>query len=295
MKRTSLSSLSRRTLFGLVAVVAPVLASPHGTMETPPSRQYICFKEGPESPGTPACAAGKAISGTQWLYDWNGYNSNPSGLHQQFIPDGQLCGAAHPNYDAANLPRTDWQMTSVARGANLQFTYLATAPHATQYHRIYVTRQGYNPTQRLRWADLEQICETGDVPLVDQRYRFTCRMPSDRTGRHVIYHVWQRPPSQSPEAFYACIDVNFGGPAPSPTPTPTPSPTPPPTTTTTTMPPPTTTTTLPPGGTTWQVGATYAVGQIVTYQGVRYRCIQAHTVHSSTWTPPASPSLWTRA
>jgi chitin-binding protein len=40
------------------------------------------------------------------------------------------------------------------------------------------------------------------------------------------------------------------------------------------------------------VGATYAVGNVVTYNGASYRCIQAHTVHSDSWTPPTTPALW---
>ena len=35
-----------------------------------------------------------------------------------------------------------------------------------------------------------------------------CPLPP-RTGRHVIYHVWQR--DDSPEAFYACVDVLLRG------------------------------------------------------------------------------------
>jgi chitin-binding protein len=283
-----MSSLSRRTLVGLLAVLIPTLASPHGSMEVPLARNYLCFKEGPENPQSAVCREGVRISGTQWLYDWNGYNANPDGNHELFVPDGQLCSAGHPTFDAANMPRTDWPATSVAAGANVAFTYFATAPHATRYHRIYVSRPGYNLTTRLRWADLQQICELGEVPLQDQRYRFNCRMPTNRSGKAILYHVWQR--RDSPEAFYACIDVNFGGPQPSPTPTPlpTPTPTPPPTTTTTT------TTTMPSGGTTWQPGGTYTVGQIVTFQGVRYRCRQTHTAHDPTWTPAAVPALWER-
>ena len=36
-----------------------------------------------------------------------------------------------------------------------------------------------------------------------------CPLPQGKTGKHVIYNVWQR--SDSPEAFYACIDVSFSG------------------------------------------------------------------------------------
>ncbi|WP_328972307.1 M20/M25/M40 family metallo-hydrolase [Streptomyces sp. NBC_00239] len=47
------------------------------------------------------------------------------------------------------------------------------------------------------------------------------------------------------------------------------------------------------GETSWRLGGTYAVGDVVTYDGVRYRCIQAHTAYPG-WEPPNVPALWGR-
>jgi hypothetical protein len=60
------------------------------------------------------------------------------------------------------------------------------------------------------------------------------------------------------------------------------------------MPPPTTTTTTSPPSTPneWTIGATYAVGDTVTYDGTTYRCLQAHTVEDPSWNPPDTPALW---
>jgi chitinase len=41
----------------------------------------------------------------------------------------------------------------------------------------------------------------------------------------------------------------------------------------------------------WVVGKNYSVGDIVTYMGSRYRCVQAHQSNSA-WTPTAAISLW---
>ncbi len=71
----------------------------------------------------------------------------------------------------------------------------------------------------------------------------------------------------------------------------------PPTTRPTTRPPttaPTTNPTTPPGGTTtWVPNHAYKVGDMVTYSGVSYRCLQAHT-SIVTWEPPNTPALWQR-
>lgn len=41
----------------------------------------------------------------------------------------------------------------------------------------------------------------------------------------------------------------------------------------------------------WQAGTSYAIGDCVSYNGVDYVCIQAHTAIDG-WTPAAVPSLW---
>ncbi|MCQ6554836.1 M20/M25/M40 family metallo-hydrolase [Streptomyces sp. C10-9-1] len=47
------------------------------------------------------------------------------------------------------------------------------------------------------------------------------------------------------------------------------------------------------GETSWRLGETYAAGDVVTYEGVRYRCIQGHTAYPG-WDPPNVPALWQR-
>jgi chitodextrinase len=42
---------------------------------------------------------------------------------------------------------------------------------------------------------------------------------------------------------------------------------------------------------TWQPNHAYAVGDIVTYDGHTYKCIQAHTSLVG-WEPPNVPALW---
>ncbi|MFB7873967.1 carbohydrate-binding protein [Nocardia sp. NPDC056064] len=135
---------------------------------------------------------------------------------------------------------------------------------------------------------------------------------SPYSGRQKLRAVWNI--GDTAAAFYSCVDLEIGGggstPTTSPTPTtttPAPTTTVPPTTTkppaTTTNPPATTTpggghhhpTTTAPASSAWRQGATYAVGDKVTYQGVTYTCRQAHTVHDPNWTPPNTPALWSRA
>ncbi|UXH80231.1 lytic polysaccharide monooxygenase [Roseateles amylovorans] len=56
--------------------------------------------------------------------------------------------------------------------------------------------------------------------------------------------------------------------------------------------PPTTPPTTPGDSPAWVEGASYAVGQVVSYQGKRYRCLQAHTAYQGAgWTPSAAGVL----
>ncbi|WP_405810788.1 dioxygenase [Streptomyces sp. NBC_01520] len=48
-----------------------------------------------------------------------------------------------------------------------------------------------------------------------------------------------------------------------------------------------------PPGTGWKAGTSYRAGDRVTYGGVTYRCLQAHSAIAG-WEPPQVPALWER-
>lgn len=210
----------------------------HGSLERPISRAYNCFLEGPENPKSAACQAAVDVGGTQALYDWNEINlGQVNDRHRELIPDGKLCSAGRDKYKGFDLARADWPAQTLPQSGDFTFVYKATAPHATKYFQFYVTRNGYNPTQPLKWSDLETapFFTATNPALQNGQYAMRGPLPAGKTGRHVIYTIWQR--SDSPEAFYACSDVIFGtdsSPSPTsslPTPASTPAlPTPTPTT-----------------------------------------------------------------
>lgn len=64
----------------------------HGALETPISRTYQCYKEGPENPKSAACKAAVQVGGTQPLYNWHEVNQGTANdQHRELIADGQLC------------------------------------------------------------------------------------------------------------------------------------------------------------------------------------------------------------
>ncbi|MFJ4692652.1 lytic polysaccharide monooxygenase [Streptomyces sp. NPDC088766] len=191
-----------------VLVAGPAAA--HGSMGDPVSRVAQCYAEGPESPRSDACKAAVAAGGTQALYDWNGIRiGDAAGRHQELIPDGKLCSAGNAAFKGLDLARADWPATSV-RGGSATFKYRVTAPHKGTF-TVYVTKPGYDPARPLAWSDLDlghPVATATDPVAAGGFYTFSGTLP-ERSGRHVLYAVWQR--SDSPEAFYSCSDVTFGG------------------------------------------------------------------------------------
>ncbi|MFD5459450.1 lytic polysaccharide monooxygenase auxiliary activity family 9 protein, partial [Streptomyces olivaceus] len=212
------SSVSRRAAAVAAAGLAPLAlttlaaapAAAHGSMGDPVSRVSQCHAEGPESPQSAACKAAVAAGGTQALYDWNGIRiGNAAGKHQELIPDGKLCSANDPAFKGMDLARADWPTTSVSSGS-YTFKYRVTAPHKGTF-KVYITKPGYDPSQPLGWGDLDlsaPVATSTDPAAEGGFYTFSGTLP-ERSGKHLLYAVWQR--SDSPEAFYSCSDVAFGG------------------------------------------------------------------------------------
>ncbi|WP_405008940.1 lytic polysaccharide monooxygenase [Kitasatospora sp. NBC_01539] len=194
-----------------VVVTAAGSAGAHGSLYGPTSRIAACYAEGPEHPQSQVCKDLVAMSGTQPLYDWNEVNiADANGRSRQIIPDGKLCSANRDKYKALDMARTDWPATTVKAGVTT-FNFRVTAPHQGVM-TLYVTNSGYNPTQPLKWSDLDLAHPVAEYATgrtaTNGYYTFSGTLPS-RTGRQLVYQVWQR--TDSPEAFYGCADVDFGG------------------------------------------------------------------------------------
>lgn len=179
----------------------------HGTVISPPSRVWTCYRENPENPTSAACIAAVASHGTQPLYDWNEINQgNADGNHTQFVPDGELASGGRQKYGGMDQVRSDWVATSVMPGPTA-IVWKNTAPHATAYYDVYITKESWRSDQALHWDDLELLVRTNPSPA-ETEVSIPVTLPP-RVGRHVIYSVWQR--SDSPEAFYSTSDVIFSG------------------------------------------------------------------------------------
>ena len=76
------------------------------------------------------------------------------------------------------------------------------------YLRIYVSKAGFDPTtEALGWDDVDLVKETGSYP--SQGTYETDVDLSGRSGRAVLYTIWQA--SHLDQPYYLCSDINIGG------------------------------------------------------------------------------------
>ncbi|MBW8794615.1 MAG: lytic polysaccharide monooxygenase [Streptomyces sp.] len=197
------------------AVAAPLLllswaagsARAHGAPTYPVSRAYACSPSGGSAP-TAACKAAISASGQNFVA-WDDVRvAGVNGRDRQVIPDGRLCSGSLPAYKGLDLARADWPATELAPGARMTMTYAATIAHSGTF-RLYLTKPGYDPAKPLTWSELpaQPFAEFKDPPLTNGAYRFTATLPADRTGRQVLYTIWQT--SSTPDTYYSCSDVVF--------------------------------------------------------------------------------------
>jgi len=223
MMKTSLFPLVIALALGLLTLGQPT-ALGHGSMANPISRSYAGFLENPQTPQSGGVRAAIALGGTQPFYDWHEVARNIPGYNwQAAVPDGQLPGGGRDKYRGLNLARTDWPATRVNQGP-FNCTFYAPTPHDPSFFRSYITRPNYDPTQPLKWADLEPLAGGENARLVGSNYLFSVNFPV-RSGRHILFVVWQRI-DPAAEVFFSTSDLDFGGSNIPPTPTPNPAPTP---------------------------------------------------------------------
>lgn len=271
-KRVTLPVLTSAAVLGTLAIATPAQA--HGYVSAPASRQAMC-------------AQGRVADCGAIRYEpqsVEGLKGFPAGGPA----DGAICSGGLSRF--SELDRTSgWPATPITAGQR-SFSWVLTAPHATAKWDYYITNNGPTVTR----ANLTRIASFNDGGRKpNSTVTHNVSVPA-RTGRQVILAVWDV--ADTANAFYSCIDVDFGGGgAPAPTP---PTPTPPAPQPSTPAPQPSTpapqppTPTPAPGG-TWAAWTSYAVGAQVTYGGATYRCRQAHTALPG-WEPPNTPALWER-
>ncbi|MGQ4429201.1 MULTISPECIES: lytic polysaccharide monooxygenase auxiliary activity family 9 protein [unclassified Streptomyces] len=206
--RTAMAGAALAPLLLTVWAAGPAQA--HGAPTYPVSRVYACSPQGGSQAGSAACKAAIAANGAPFTYWDNLRVPDINGRDRQLIPDGKLCSGGLPAYQGLDLARTDWPSTRLTPGAKLTMTYASTIAHTGTF-KLYLTKAGYDPAKPLTWSELPTtpFAEVKDPPLTGGAYRIKATLPTGRTGRQLIYTIWQN--SSTEDTYYSCSDVVFPG------------------------------------------------------------------------------------
>ncbi|WP_030490865.1 lytic polysaccharide monooxygenase auxiliary activity family 9 protein [Micromonospora chokoriensis] len=193
----------------VAAATVPLAATPaaaHGAPTDPISRAAAC---GPEGRYAASSACRAAIQAGAAVREWDNVRvAAINGRDRERIPDGELCSGGLSAYRGLDLPRTDWPSTELTTGAKFTFRYRTTIEHRGTF-RLYVSTPDYDPRKKLTWADLESrpFLTLKDPPVRAGAYQLAGRLPAGRSGRHLIYTIWQN--SNTQDTYYSCSDVVF--------------------------------------------------------------------------------------
>ncbi|MFF0204640.1 carbohydrate-binding protein [Streptomyces sp. NPDC005017] len=210
-----------------------------------------------------------------WLYDtdpvlWPDSSSGPRS-ELRFV-DEYTSGSAQFECDmkiAAGAHRVCVQQVFGAASAATAFMTLAMNTNSINYYDS--TTQIHSPVYD-QWIRLN-VVHDADAGKVSAYVNGQLKRTFDDRGDNTHYFkcgIYGRTGmSQRTDVHVRNIRLyrKSGGSAPSPTPTAT---------------------------TTWTPGVLYTQGHQVTYNGLRYSCLQTHTSQAG-WEPPNVPALWQRA
>ncbi|MEU9987265.1 lytic polysaccharide monooxygenase [Streptomyces sp. NPDC048045] len=212
-----MTRMTARMSVTAAAVATPLLLLPwtagpaqaHGAPTDPVSRVYACSPEGGSANRSAACRAAITANGGAFTAWDNLRVAGVNGRDRQVIPDGRLCSGNLPAYRGLDLARRDWPATRLAPGGRLTMTYASTIAHTGTF-RLYLTEPGYDASKPLKWSDLpaRPFAQVTDPPLTNGAYHIRATLPADRTGRQMLYTIWQN--SSTPDTYYSCSDVDFG-------------------------------------------------------------------------------------
>jgi len=167
----------------------------HGYISQPESRGFLC-KQG----GNGTCGAiqyePQSLEGL-------------SGFPNQGPADGQLGSAGLAQFGELNEQTSSrWTKRNIQAGPN-SFNWQFTANHVTRNWRYYITKQDWNPNQKLTRASFEltPFCVVdGQMQRPPMQVSHSCTVPQ-RTGYQVILGVWEI--GDTVNSFYNMVDVMF--------------------------------------------------------------------------------------
>ncbi|KAJ9475600.1 Chitin-binding type-4 domain-containing protein [Pseudozyma hubeiensis] len=201
--RNSSASISLFRLVALVATLSSLLVAmvdAHGYITSPASRSYMCKQ-------------GSAKDCGEIQYEPQSVEA-PKGLPFNRSGDGKLCSAGLSQFSP--LDRQGKSVWPTTKANNVKsFSWAFTAMHATTDFKYYITKANWDSSKTggLSSSDFESspfltVPMGGKPPSASMTHDLSNALPS-RSGYHVVYAVWTV--SNTGNAFYQCMDLDFAG------------------------------------------------------------------------------------
>ncbi|SNX86734.1 related to Chitin-binding protein [Melanopsichium pennsylvanicum] len=190
-------------LVALVATLSHILigsVDAHGYVTSPASRAYLCKQ-------------GQAKNCGEIQYEPQSVEA-PKGLPFARSGDGKLCSAGLSQF--SELDRQGAKVWPTTKASDVHsFSWTFTAQHATTDFKYFITKPSWDSslTKGLVASDFESVpflvvSMNGKAPPQTMSHDLSKSMPA-RSGYQVVYAVWTV--DNTANAFYHCIDLDFGG------------------------------------------------------------------------------------
>jgi chitin-binding protein len=203
--------------------VMPGRALAHGNVIDAPSRNFGCWQRWGTNHMSPDMQAQDPMCHQAWqasantMWNWMSlYRNGMGGAFQTAVPDGTLCSMNHAEGGLGNSLDAVGNWTAKDIGREFTITLHDQASHGADFVRVYVTKEGFDPTtETLRWDALEQVAEVGNTPAAQwtsstapsNGVQLKIDATASHSGRAVVFTIWQA--SHTDQAYFMCSDVNI--------------------------------------------------------------------------------------
>ncbi|ATG17445.1 TPA: lytic polysaccharide monooxygenase [Providencia alcalifaciens] len=170
-------------------------ALPHGYIEYPASRAYLCKLQSNQNCGAVQYEP-QSVEGLK-------------GFPLKGPADGKIASANIASFSPLDAQQPFRWTRMLIETSTFDFFWRLTAIHRTTKWEYFITRKDWDPSKSLTRAQFEltPFCKFEKVEMPPSLVMHTCHLPKDYQGYHVVLGVWTI--DDTANAFYQVIDLEI--------------------------------------------------------------------------------------
>lgn len=170
-------------------------ALPHGYIEYPASRAYLCKLQTNKNCGAIQYEP-QSVEGLK-------------GFPQKGPVDGKIASAGIAAFSSIDVQNPFRWTRMLIETPDFDFFWRLTAIHKTTKWEYFITQEDWNPSEPLTRAQFEltPFCKYEKVETPASLVQHSCRLPKNYQGYHIILGVWTI--NDTANAFYQVIDIEI--------------------------------------------------------------------------------------